>query len=146
MNPTNLRLSFALLAAVAVSTPAHAGDLVKQVADGNAWTTVSPTGGSISITFRPDGTGQVGSGFFFKEVNLGGSGRPPVPSRLAGRRLRLRGSDRSREWVHRVEGGRDGAAPVALTISGPLDHTMQDDINKGVNLDLCLTNPVFSST
>lgn len=74
MNPTTLHLSFAFVAAMAVATTARADDLALQVADGIAWTTISPTGGSIGITFRPDGTGRVGSGLFSRRLTWQGQG------------------------------------------------------------------------
>lgn len=74
MGLNTFRLCVALVAAGALSAAAHADDLALQVADGAAWTTVSPTGGSISITFRPDGTGSVGSGLFSRRLRWQGEG------------------------------------------------------------------------
>jgi hypothetical protein len=84
MNLMTLRLSAALVAAVAFSAPAFADDLARQVADGAAWTTVSPTGGSISITFLPDGTGRVGSGLLSRRLTWQGQGDSLCLSGLPG--------------------------------------------------------------
>jgi hypothetical protein len=84
MEPTSRRLPFALVGAIVIATSAHADDLAQQVADGAAWTTVSPTGGSISITFRPDGTGRVGSGLFSRRLTWQGQGNRLCLSGLPG--------------------------------------------------------------
>ncbi len=65
------RTTFILLAgcAWAFAAQAQAQDLVQRLADNAPWTTVSPDGGEISITFRQDGTGRVGSGLFSRRLS-----------------------------------------------------------------------------
>ncbi len=63
-----LRLSVAVVAATTIATCAYADDLAQRLADGSMWITMAPMGGSMNITFRPDGTGRAGSGLFSQDL------------------------------------------------------------------------------
>ncbi len=54
--------------------PVRAQDIANKVADGAAWMTEGPQGGTIMITFFPDGTGQAGSGLFSRRLTWQGEG------------------------------------------------------------------------
>jgi hypothetical protein len=56
------------------AAPARAQDLAERVADGLAWTTDGPTGGTVQITFFLDGSGRAGSGLFSRRLTWQGEG------------------------------------------------------------------------
>lgn len=68
------RTAFSLAAgfALAFTGSSQAQDLVTRLADNSPWTTASPSGGSISIVFSPDGRGRVASGLFARHFSWEG--------------------------------------------------------------------------
>lgn len=68
------RLSILACLTLCFAAPIRAQDLAVRVADGLAWTTDGPTGGTVEITFFPDGTGRAGSGLFARRLTWQGEG------------------------------------------------------------------------